>query len=554
MRKMLFTVVKALAILVGVNGLVSFVHYRFDLTEDQRYTLSEPAIEVVKGFENPIVIDVLLGGDLPPKFERLKVETQLLLNAFALENKKISIDFVDPLENVGNIEQTIAELESLGLKRANIITEENSKVSQESVFPWAIVNYENKSVRVPLLKTKLGASLEERITNSVQHLEYAFADAFTKLGIREKKKVAILKGNGELDDIFMADYLTSIRDYYNIGAFTLDSVATNPQKTLEQLKTYDLALIAKPTEAFSEAEKYVLDQFIVQGGKSMWFIDKVAMELDSLKNIDGAALAVQRDLNLTDFFFKYGIRINPVLINDLYFTQIVLAADEGTNAQYNPLPWVYHPMVFSRNNHPINTNLEALRFQFANAIDTLSNSNKKTILLYSSPLSKKEGMPRTVTLNSINNPPKKETYTDGNNPLAVLIEGSFESAYTNRIKPLKLQGISEKGGPNKMLVVADGDIIRNQIRQGRPLELGYDKWTNNFFGNKEFLVNSINYLLDDTGLINIRTKKVAIPFLDQKRISNQRTKWQLINIGVPAIFILLFGFLFTLVRKKKYGA
>ncbi len=554
MQKTILLVLKALALLLLINFLIGFLNFRFDLTEDQRYTLSEPAIAATEKFESPVLIDVLLEGTLPSEFAKLKVEVGEILAAYALANTNIKIDFVDPLKGVTSINKTIAELESLGLKGASITSEDNGKVSQEVVFPWAIVNYENKSVRVPLLKNKIGATAEQRVSNSVQHLEYAFADAFTKIGIQEKKKVAVIKGNGELDDIFMADYLSSIRDYYNIGAITLDSVASNPQQTLNQLRTYDLALIAKPTQAFSDAEKYVLDQFIVHGGKTMWLIDKVAMELDSLRNPEGRSLALQRDLNLTDFFFKYGIRINPVLVNDLYFTQIVLADEEGPNAQYNPLPWLYNPMVFSRNNHAINTNTEALRLQFANTIDTLPNGNKKTILYYSSPLSKAEGVPRQISLDIIGNPPKKETYTDGNNPLAVLIEGNFNSAFVNRVKPIPLEGAIENGTFNKMLVVADGDIIKNQIRQGRPLELGYDKWTNNSYGNKEFLVNSINYLLDDTGLINIRTKKIAIPFLDQKKVSAQKTKWQLITVGLPVVLVFLFGLFFHSIRKKKYGS
>ena len=554
-KKVLFSVLKAIALLVLINVVANFFNVRFDLTEDKRYTLSDAAISAVSSFESPVIVDVLLdGNDLPSEFARLRQETGLLLQEFATENNNLKFSFADPLEDPALTETTIAQLESIGLKAAQITVEDNGRVSQELLFPWAMVTHNNTTVKVPLLKNKLGASTEERVNNSVQNLEYAFADAFTKLGIREKKRIAVIKGNGELPDISMADYLTGIRDYYNIGAITLDSVATNPQKVLDQLKGFDLAIIAKPTEAFTDEEKYVLDQFIIDGGKSIWLIDQVAIELDSLFNAKGTALAYPRELNLNDFFFNYGLRINPVLINDLYFTQIVLASGEGNNAQYNPVPWYYHPMVFSRNNHPITNNLESVRFQFANSIDTLQNSNKKTILYWSSPLSRPEGTPKQLSLDIINNPPEKEDYTEGNQPLAVLIEGEFTSGFKNRVKPLKLKGIKDQGPENKMLVVADGDVIKNQLRNGIPLELGYDKWTNNFYGNKEFLVNSINYLLDDTGLINIRNKKVAIPQLDQQKIVEQKTKWQLINIGVPVLMALIFGLAFNFFRKKKFGS
>ena len=315
--------------MVLVNLLASYVHVRIDLTEDKRYTLSREAIATATQFESPVIIDVLLSGNLPSEFAKLKSETALLLEQFAVENKNIKFDFVNPLEDAASRQQTIAELQQIGLTPANVTIEEDGKVSQELVFPWAMVNHGNKTVKVPLLKNKLGSSSEERVNNSVQQLEYAFADAFTKLGIKEKKRIAVIKGNGELDDIFMADYLTTIRDYYNIGAITLDSVSENPQKVFDQLKSFDLALIAKPIVPFTDGEKYVLDQFIVNGGRSVWLIDQVAIEMDSLFNDKGSNVAIRRDLNLGDFFFKYGIRINPVLINDLYNTPIVLATGEA---------------------------------------------------------------------------------------------------------------------------------------------------------------------------------------------------------------------------------
>ncbi|MEX0314648.1 MAG: gliding motility-associated ABC transporter substrate-binding protein GldG, partial [Allomuricauda sp.] len=306
-------------------------------------------------------------------------------------------------------------------------------------------------------------------------------------------------------------------------------------------------------EAFTDEEKYILDQFIIGGGRSLWLMDQVAMEVDSIFSGDGTALAIPRDLNLKDFFFHYGIRINPTLVHDLYFTQIVLASGEGNDSQYNPVPWYYNPMVFSRNNHPINTNIEAVRYQFTSPMEVLENDYEKTILLQSSPLSKTEGTPKQIGFSILNNPPDKESYSNGNQPLAVLIEGQFGSMYKNRIKPLNLSNSIEEGSENKMIIISDGDLIKNQLQNGRPLELGYDKWTNSSYGNKEFLVNCINYLLDDTGLINIRNKRVSIPLLDVEKIASQKGKWQLINIGVPVFFTLIAGIFFGYYRKRKYA-
>lgn len=553
MGKFLISILKALVILIVLNVIGNFIYTRFDLTEDQRFTLSEPAIEVSQKFDAPVVVDILLDGNIPSEFNKLKVETIQLLESFSAKNENIQYNLVNPLENESEAQQTIADLQQIGLKPANVTIEENGKVSQELVFPWAMVNYKNQTVKVSLLKNKLGSTMEERINNSVQQLEYVFADAFTKLSITEKKRVAVIKGNGELDDIYIADYLTTIRDYYNIGAITLDSVQADPQNVLDQLKEFDLAIVAKPTEAFTDEEKYVMDQFVVSGGKSIWLMDQVAMEIDSIFKGGGTALAIPRDLNLKDFFFNYGVRINPVLVNDLYFTQIVLATGDGNDSQYNPVPWYYNPMVFSRNSHPINTNIEAVRYQFTSTLDVLENEYKKTVLLQSSPLSKTEGVPKQIGLNILNSQPDQESYNDGNQPLAVLIEGNFASMFKNRIKPMHLENTAEEGLKNKMVVIADGDIIKNQLTNGRPLELGYDKWTNSSYGNKEFLINCINYLLDDTGLINIRNKRVSIPLLDVEKIAAQKSKWQLINIGLPIVFIVVAGIFFGYYRKRKYA-
>ena len=554
MKRGLMTLAKGLAVLLVLNFLIGFATFRWDLTEDRRYTLSEASITMAGQLESPVFIDILLDGDLPSEFAKLQSETKLLLEQFAVSNPNIQFDLVDPLEDVAAREETIAQLQQLGLSPASVTIEENGKVSQELVFPWAMVNYNNKTVKVPLLKNRLGNTNEERINNSVQQLEYAFSDAFTKLATQEKKRVAILKGNGELDDIYIADYLTAIREYYNIGAITLDSVPNDPEKVLEQLRDFDLMVIAKPTEIFTDAEKYLLDQYMVNGGKSLWLLDKTTIEMDSLFNEKGSSIATARDLGLGDLFFRYGIRLRTELINDLYNTPIVLATGETNDSQYNPLPWVYYPMVFSKNNHPINNNIEALQLQFSGHLDTLRTPYDKTILLQSSPLSKLDGTPKTISLNTIGQQPNKESYVNkGNHFLGVLVKGAFQSAYKNRVKPLKLSNAKEEGPDNQMIVIADGDIIKNQLRQGRPLPLGYDKWTNNNYGNKEFLINCTNYLLDNSGLINIRNRKVSIPLLDVEKIAVQKRKWQLLNIGVPVVFTLLLGLFFRYGRKRNFS-
>ena len=370
----------------------------------------------------------------------------------------------------------------------------------------------------------------------------------------KSKKVAVLKGNGQLDNRYIADFVQTIGQYYLTAPFTLDSVATNPKKTLEQLKGFDLIVSAKPTEAFTEEEKYVLDQYTMNGGKSIWLTEKVAMDKDSLYNASGVSFATIRDLNLTDFFFKYGVRINPVLVNDMYSAPIALAIGEGSEAQFQPVQWQYSPLASGNNQHPIGKNLNLVKFDFANQIDTLKNSVKKTILLKSSPLSKLIGVPKEISLESITQEPDRTTYNNGNQTLAVLLEGEFTSVYNNRVKPLQISNDKSTSLPTKMIVIADGDVIKNEIRRSGPLELGFDAWTGRMYGNKEFLLNAINYLLDDNGLINIRSKEVAIAFMDPEKISAQKRKWQIVNIALPLVLLGLFGLGFNFIRKKKYAA
>ncbi|WP_445381989.1 gliding motility-associated ABC transporter substrate-binding protein GldG [Robiginitalea sp. IMCC43444] len=542
-----------LVLLVGLLNLLSqYIYKRWDLTEDKRFTLAPQSIAAAEALEGPVVVDVLLEGDLPAEFLKLRRETALLLEQFSEINSNIQFTFADPMEGTAGSEETLQQLQALGLKPASVTTEENNRVSQELVFPWAMVTNGERTEKVALLRNLLGATMEERINNSIQYLEYGLADAFTKLGFRDKKKVAILKGNGELEDRYLADFLTTLKGYYNLAAFTLDSVETNAAGTLQSLTSFDAAIIAKPTEAFTDLEKYLLDQYMVAGGKTLWLVDAAAIEMDSLMNETGEAVALRRDLGLGDLFFRYGLRLNADLINDLYCTQIVMATGSGSGSQYNPVPWFYYPMLFSADNHPINRQLEALRMQFAGSIDTLENAYKKTVLYTSSPLSKKEGVPRMISLNLIRQEPDRSTYGPGNYPVAVLVEGAFQSAYKNRIRPSGGLTYQEEGPENKMIVISDGDLIANQLQNGRPLELGYDKWTNNFYGNKEFLLNAVNYLLDDSGLINIRNKEVRIPLLDPEKIATSRGKWQLLNIGLPLLLIVLIGWGFNYIRRRRF--
>jgi gliding-associated putative ABC transporter substrate-binding component GldG len=543
-------------VLILLNTLTSSFFVRFDLTQDKRYTLSEATLDLLSQIDEPIVFDVFLDGKYPGSIKRLQIETRQLLEEFRAYNKNVQFVFINPVQDSENPDEIIEAFFEKGMKPINITVEERGKQTQAMVFPWAFAYMGEQSVKVPLLKNMMGATVEEKVNSSVQHLEYAFAQAMSIVSQPKSKTVAVLKGNGQLPDRNMGDFLMQLRETYFIAPFTLDSVSSNPKVTLEKLKEYDLAIMAKPTERFSDEEKQVLDQYIMNGGKMLWLLDHVQIEMDSLYNDQGSTIAMGMDLNLNDLLFKYGIRVNPSLVKDLLATPISLATgQQGSNTQYQQFPWFFSPMIYSESKHPIVANLDAVKFEFANPIDTLANGINKTILLKSSPYSKIIGMPNEVRLSMVTERPEKEEFIgQGSYPVAVLLEGAFTSVYQNRILPFEQKDFTAQGIPNKMVVISDGDVIKNQLDKNlRPLELGFDKWTNSFYANKELLLNTVNYLLDENGLISLRTKEVDLPLLDRERVYENYTKAQLINLGIPLFLIVLLGLGFPYLRKKKYA-
>ncbi len=538
--------------IIIINLIGNSFYKRFDFTQDKRFTLSKSTKTLILETPAQLVIDVLLEGDFPSEFKKLQSEIKQLLEEFNALNPNIQYIFTNPLEEEALRSETINQLQQFGLTPMEVSVQESGKTEIETIVPWAILSFQDRSVKVPLVKNTIGATSEERVNNSIQQLEYAFANGLTKLLHPKKYKIAVLKGNGQLPDIKIADFIKTLQDYYFVGAFTLDSVANNPQKTFTDLQKFDMIINAKPNEPFSEKEKYVLDQFIMNGGKSLWLLESTSMEIDSLMNPEGSSVALMQDLRLGDALFSYGIRVNPVLVNDLYSAPLVLASGEGNDTQFTPYPWFYESLTKSNSNHPIAKNIESVKFEFSNQIDTLKNDIKKTVLLTSSDKSKLEGVPKEIRLDIIRKKPDIASYNEGPQNLAVLLEGNFKSNYKNRVKPVKIESHRDTSVNTKMIVVSDGDIIKNRIRKGQPLELGYDPYLNLKYGNKEFLLNAINYLLDDSGLIGVRSKEINIPFLNIEKVVKEKTLWQAINIMAPLILLGVFGFIFSFLRKRKY--
>jgi len=491
-------------------------------------------------------IKVYLQGDFPAEFKRLQAETRQFLEELSAVNGKVQFRFIDPLSSS-------KELVEKGLQPSRLTVQEGGKVSEAVIFPWALLSYEGKETPVPLLVNSVAPSQEQQLQNSIENLEYEFANGLYKIRSEKRKKIAVLRGNGELEDIKLYSFLKRLGEYYRLAEFTLDSVDADPVRTLERLLDYDLALVAKPTEAFSEKEKFAMDQFLLHGGKTLWLVDNVQAEMDSLM-ASGKSVALNRDLNLTDMFFSYGVRINYNVTRDLYSGTIRLASgNTGNQVQYQDFLWPYFPMIFPDNSHPVTRNLDPVLLKFPSSMDTLDNGLKKTVLLASSPLTRVIGTPVIIALDEIAEETDRSLYNDPGTVFGVLVEGRFRSAYADRIHPFAYGGYRETGEPGKMVVISDGDIIANEVLRGEPLPLERDMWTSQPHGNSDFLLNTVNYLLDGDGLIQLRAKSLQLQFLDKEKAFAERTYWQLFNVLLPLILLFGSGILFHIIRKKRFG-
>ena len=535
-----------LALLIAINLAGTLFSKRFDLTQDKRYTLSDETVRLIEQLDKPLQIKVYLQGDFPSEFKRLQLETRSFLNEIQAINDLVRFRFIDPLSSS-------KELISKGLQPSRLTVQEDGKVSEAVIFPYAVISYEDKEENVSLLVNAIAPSQEQQLQNSIENLEYEFSDAIHRISEEKSKKIAVLKGNGQPDDIYLYSFLKRLGDYYMLAEFTLDSVEVSPQNTLGELLGYDLSIIAKPSEAFSEKEKLVLDQYIMKGGKTLWLLDNVYAEMDSLM-LTGKSLAFNRDLNLTDMLFSYGVRINYNVTQDLYSSTIRLASgNTGNQVQYQDFLWHYFPLIFADNSNPISKNLDPVLLKFPSSIDTLNNQVKKSILLQSSPLAKIIGTPTEISLNDIARETDRTEFRDAQTNFGVLLEGNFASAYADRVLPFDTDDFDKTGIENRMIVISDGDIAINEVRRGEPLDLDKDKWTSQHYGNGQFLLNSVHYLLDDNGLLNLRSKTLQIQFLDKEKAYRQRIFWQLLNLGLPLLLLFAFGIAFNYIRKRRYN-
>ncbi len=555
-RRDLTALLLAITVVILLNVVNSFVFHRFDLTSEKRYTLAPATKALLAKLDEVVYVKVYLDGDFPAGFKRLRNETREMLDEFrTYSHDNIEYEFINPSENPDKKQQNelFKQLYDKGLQPFNVEDKTDEGSTQQVIWPGAIVSYHGREAPWKLLKTSMGYSAEGQLNNSVQALEYEFASCIHSLTTETHNEVGFIEGQGELDTLAVDDIKNALGEFY-----TLKRVKINGQ--LNALKDLTTIVIAKPDTAFSEQDKFVIDQFVMKGGKILWCVDPLETRVDSL--FTGRTYGVAYDLKLDDMLFKYGVRLNQNMILDLQSSALpVNTAFHGQTPRVELRPWVYVPVILPTINHPIVKNLDVIKFDYVSSIDLVDAGPgvKKTVLLATSKNSKLLNAPVRVDMARMRMQEDESKFRAGPQPVAVLLEGQFESLYKNRLPPSisgsKDIGFTDHSVTTKMIVISDGDILRNDIQgsSGKPYPLGYDKYTKQQFGNKNFILNCINYLCDDSGLISVRSRELTLRLLDNKKVKDDKLKWQLINTLIPLGLVLLYGFIHFIRRRRKYA-
>lgn len=531
-------------IFIGFSRLFIF---QIDFTEDKRYTLSEETMNQIQKIKNPLKIDVFLSGNMPSKYLKFRNELDFILNRIKFYNKNISLNYINPLE-FEKTDDTVNEMIQFGLPPEIVRENKNGNIKQSLIFPWLVINYGEKSEKILLLKKQLGDKEDEKIFRSLEQLEYKILDGLHKVILKEKKNIAILTSHETTNNIKIADLLQNLKPYYNLGSFDLKNKDVTPKKTLENLKKFDLLVVSNPKNSFSQKEKYIIDQFSLSGGKLLWMINGVTINRDSLFNNYGRAYSVGKELNLDDYFFNLGIRIQKKLVKDLYCAPIVLANGQENDTQYIPYPWPYNPLS-EPENFVIGKDLGPVLFQFASPIDTLENQLTKTLLIKSSNFTKTSKTPSVIELTEATKEIKPNEFKNISKDFGYLIKGRQKSLFTNRIKPFNLKN-EINYGLVKLIIFSDGNIAENQVDKGFPLSLGYDKWTNNYYSNKDLIINSIHYLVNNEERLLLRDKNLKVNTLDKIKIKKYGSFWKWFMLIIPLLIGLISGFVIQFLRFR----
>ena len=549
-KKNLPFLVTLLIVLLGAFGIFRF---RWDLTQEKRYTLSDSTIKILKNLKEPLDVDVYLDGDFPASFRQLQSETRFMLEEFRRINPNVDFKFIDPIKE--KISQDT--LMAMGMQPSQLTDVKDGKVSEIIMFPYAVVKYKNSGITIPLIVQQSGISSDEQLNKSVENLEYSFIFTIKNLSEERKKNIGILVNQDELSPDQFQGFMSMALENYNAGPIIPKNQTELTLADVPTLKQMDALVIAKPRKPFTDGEKLILDQYIMNGGKTLWMMDAVNAEMDTLFR-SKKIMAYPIDLNLTDFFFNYGIRLNAALVKDMQKAAMIrlVTGEVAGNPQYSTFMWPYFPLGISENENPITNNINPVKFEFPTSIDTLSRPGIKTEVLFESSNSTLlKTVPNYVSLSEI---VKTDSIGEMEKPVppkifAVSLHGKFTSGYASRIEKNTYPDFKTSISDNKMIVVADGDIARNQVMKGEPLPLGFDLMTNQHYGNEQFLRNALDYLLDDSNLIQLRNRNIEARLLDRQRIEEDKSKWQWFNLLIPVVLTALFAGLFFWLRKKKYA-
>lgn len=580
-RQNLVTLALGVVVIILLNVVSQYVFFRVDLTSEKRYTLAETTLEMLDSLDDVVYFEVYLEGEFPQgagDYKRLRDETRLMLDQFnAWSNENVQYEFVDPGENDDENERKKfqRQLAEKGLvpHPETFVNDAGVQVTQ-LLFPWAVARYHGREVAVPLLGSSTIAPNEQALNHAVEGLEYELSNGIRKLQMIVKPKIAITQGHGEPDSIEVADFVKGLQEYYNVEFVQfgnrLNTFRDTIQNATQIRNKFHAVIMIAPDSAFTTQELFILDQFIMYGGKAMFCIDPTSATMDSI-SIQGTTMALPRHFGvsetepgLEEVLYSYGAGLKSEIVEDLYCAQVAIPVGTGQQTQFMPAPWVYSPTILPQEKHPIVRNLDRIKFDFVSPIDTITTSApiKKEVLVRSSDKSTIMRAPNQVLLALAMYERDPREFNHPYQNVAVLLEGPFNSYFKQKILPDEIVnspeiGYMKTGKPSKIIVIGDGDVALNPVYQGQALPLGLDRMNRlnrSFYANKTFLINCVNYLLDDKGLLSVRSRVVTLRMLDRGKIKDQRTKWQVINILGPIGGILLFGFFRLWSRKRKYGA
>lgn len=553
-RRDFIQLVLSIAIILLLNFIATFFFSRFDLTSDKRYTLSPATKEMLSKLDDIVYFKIYLEGNLPAGFDRLKTSTKEMLDEMRIySHDNIQYQFINPSESPEKKKQDEISLQLMqkGLTPTYLEVKVEAGTSQQTIFPGALASFRTREFPVQLFKEQIGTPSDLQLNNSIQSLEYEISTTIRKLTMDKKAKVAFTEGHGELDSVDVADIAHALGDYYSVRRIKLEGKIKN----IEKLNEEDAIIIAKPDSAFNEQSKFLIDQFIMKGGKVLWLIDGVYASMDSLSH-SSETFAISFPLNLENQLFKYGARINSNLVMDMRSGVIPVPV----NKKYRLMPWYYFPLLAQSNNHPIVNNINLVKGEFTSTVDTVSVAGiKKTFLLSTSRYTNVQNAPARIDVGTVFREPDVRYFNSVYKPCAVLLEGEFESLFKNHPLP-GLDSIPEikfrdKSPATKMIIVADGDIIKNAVQHSanRAYPLGYDIYSQQTFGNKNFIMNAVNYLCDDSGLIEVRSRELKMRMMDRKKVTDEKFKWQAMNTALPILLVILFGLLQAFIRKRKFS-